>query len=246
MYVDLHLHSSLSDGSLSPEQLAERLAVSGVRYAALTDHDTAAGVRRFQIALGKMGIGSVSGVELEAVAIEEPVHLLAYGFDDHHPGFNAVLANLRCPIWMGLRRSVESLGRTLRKSGRDEALPIQAAFQGVGMDGRLPVEDAIDVIHQAGGCVFLAHPLSGGLTFDRLEALVRRLQPQGLDGIEACYKPYSQGMLRDLLVIADKYRLMVSAGSDFHHPHAPNEQEPGIELPEPYWSRFLDAVSSAP
>ncbi|MDP2875346.1 MAG: PHP domain-containing protein, partial [Holophaga sp.] len=62
--VNLHCHSDLSDGQLSPEVLADRLAQSGVRVAALTDHDTIAGYARFRDALARHGVGCIAGVEL--------------------------------------------------------------------------------------------------------------------------------------------------------------------------------------
>ena len=79
--VNLHCHSNLSDGQLTPEELADRLMRAGVRYAALTDHDTVAGLARFRAALSRHGIGYIAGVEITASAEEGPVHLLVYGFD---------------------------------------------------------------------------------------------------------------------------------------------------------------------
>jgi PAS domain S-box-containing protein len=82
--VNLHCHSNCSDGALPPEEVARRLAEAGVVFAALTDHDTTDGLPRFQAALQRRGIGSVSGVELTAVWQGGEVHLLVYGFDPAH------------------------------------------------------------------------------------------------------------------------------------------------------------------
>ena len=79
--VNLHCHSNLSDGQLAPEVLAERLARSGVRVAALTDHDTVEGQARFRKALALQGVGWIAGLELSTQTREGSAHLLAYGFD---------------------------------------------------------------------------------------------------------------------------------------------------------------------
>ncbi len=79
--VNLHCHSNLSDGELAPEELAALLARAGVRYAALTDHDTVQGQSVFRSALAQHGVGYVAGLEMTALDDEGPVHLLVYGFD---------------------------------------------------------------------------------------------------------------------------------------------------------------------
>jgi len=93
--VNLHCHSNLSDGQLSPELLAERLARSGVRVAALTDHDTVAGLDRFRAALARRGVGCIPGLELSTTSGEGPIHLLAYGFDARSPHLQEALRRVR-------------------------------------------------------------------------------------------------------------------------------------------------------
>lgn len=100
--VNLHCHSDLSDGQLAPEILAGHLARTGVQVAALTDHDTVAGLARFREALGRHGVGWISGLELSVHTEAGPAHLLAYGFD---PGDQALLE--------GLSRARESNGADL-------------------------------------------------------------------------------------------------------------------------------------
>ena len=78
--VDLHCHSSYSDGVLSPEQLAEKLAAAGVRLAALTDHDTTGGQKPFSNALKTFGIQTITGVELTVHFFGETLHLCGLSF----------------------------------------------------------------------------------------------------------------------------------------------------------------------
>lgn len=78
--IDLHLHSSFSDGSLSPAALVRLLKASRVSVASLTDHDSVDGVSLFLAACRKEGIRAVSGVELSA-AYDGVLHILGYRFD---------------------------------------------------------------------------------------------------------------------------------------------------------------------
>ncbi|TVR68000.1 MAG: PAS domain S-box protein [Spirochaetaceae bacterium] len=79
--VDLHCHSDRSDGYYTPEVVAELLARRGVSFAALTDHQTAAGSALFREEAARRGVVSITGAELFARLESREVHLLAYGFD---------------------------------------------------------------------------------------------------------------------------------------------------------------------
>jgi PAS domain S-box-containing protein len=93
--VDFHAHSSLSDGLLSPEEVAARMSALNVEYAALTDHDTAAGSGRFRLELARRGIACVEGLELTTRSAYGEVHILAYALGVDHPGLAALAARPR-------------------------------------------------------------------------------------------------------------------------------------------------------
>lgn len=76
--IDLHMHSTMSDGSLSPEALAGACAKADLTAAALTDHDTLAGTRRFLRACEAAGLTGIAGVELSAEFGPGTMHLLGY------------------------------------------------------------------------------------------------------------------------------------------------------------------------
>ena len=76
-YVDLHTHSTASDGTLPPEQVIEAAAACGLAALALTDHDTIEGVARAREAGERAGIRVIAGVELSAFQDDHEVHLLA-------------------------------------------------------------------------------------------------------------------------------------------------------------------------
>lgn len=92
--IDLHLHSSLSDGILSPSDLAKSLKINGVSVAALTDHDTLEGAELFQKACQHYSIKTVTGVEL-STSYNGILHILGYRFDPYNEELRSVLEKYR-------------------------------------------------------------------------------------------------------------------------------------------------------
>ncbi len=97
--IDLHTHSTFSDGSLTPEELVERGAEIGLTAIALTDHDTLAGVPRFLAACEKLapqgGPAGIAGVEFSAEVSRGTMHIIGYGIDLEHDGLAHTLRRLR-------------------------------------------------------------------------------------------------------------------------------------------------------
>lgn len=91
---DLHFHSIFSDGALTPEELAAA-ARAGLTAAALTDHDTTAGVPRFLAAAAGLGLRALSGLEISVDRHPGVLHMLGYGCDVRHPGLQQGLERLR-------------------------------------------------------------------------------------------------------------------------------------------------------
>ncbi len=243
--VNFHSHSIFSDGGLTPETLAANLAAAGVRYAALTDHDSLEGLARFQEALKKRGIGYLTGVELTAYYNGREVHLLGYGFDPEDPDLVATLLSLRQTRDV----DVHSIAVSLRKSGANRTgahEPDQAVS--AAPNGLLTVSRAIELIHRAGGKVFLAHPLLFENDMQRLEVCVADLKAKGLDGIEALYSAFSQSECDELCRLAQKYDLLVSAGTDFHLVNGKNlgTSVYVINMPRSLWVQFRAAVFTSP
>ena len=79
--ADLHCHSVVSDGTLSPEALAERAKANGVELWALTDHDEIGGLQRAAAAARANGIHFLTGAEISVTFAEETVHIVGLGFD---------------------------------------------------------------------------------------------------------------------------------------------------------------------
>lgn len=97
--IDLHTHSTFSDGSLTPEALADRARRLGLRAVALTDHDTCSGVPRFLAACRSVpehaGLVGIPGVEISVEVPRGTLHLLGYYVDSAHAGLNSALRRIR-------------------------------------------------------------------------------------------------------------------------------------------------------
>jgi predicted metal-dependent phosphoesterase TrpH len=201
--TDLHCHSNLSDGTLNPEELAGLLAVQGVTLAALTDHNTFAGCKRFGQALKQLGITAITGMELSLPAKTLPeIHLLVYGFDTEHKG--------------------------IRELARDAAAYRLTAIPKKYPSGHHPAGGIFEIIHRAGGLVFLAHPYLYYRDPAECENLVLELKNVGMDGLECYYKSYTGGQITSLIKLAEKYDLFMSGGSDFH---SRENKEDRVEYP---------------
>lgn len=93
--ADLHCHSVVSDGTLTPEVLAARAHANGVQLWALTDHDEIGGVARARSAAQALGLKFLTGVEVSVTFAGKTVHIVGLGFDDAHPALRAGLLQTR-------------------------------------------------------------------------------------------------------------------------------------------------------
>ena len=237
--VNFHCHSVFSDGDQTPEALAASLASAGVRFAALTDHDSVEGLFRFQEVLKKRGVASVSGVELTTSYKGREVHILGYGFDPFHPDLSATLQSLR----QVRELEVQSIAGSLRKMGSNHQVRYHpAATINSAPNGRLDTFEAISLLHRAGGKAFLAHPLIYESDPDQFEDFINALQGGGLDGLEALYAPYSEAQRNRLRVLAHKYSLLMCAGTDFHTTSGNASDPYAIEIAREDWNKFRDAL----
>ena len=93
--ADLHCHSTISDGTLTPEALAQRAAAQGVQLWALTDHDEIGGQRRAAAAARELGLDYLTGAEISVSFAGETVHIVGLGFDADDPALAAGLKATR-------------------------------------------------------------------------------------------------------------------------------------------------------
>jgi hypothetical protein len=118
--ADLHCHSTVSDGVLEPEQLAERAHANGVQLWALTDHDEVSGVARARASAQRLGMGFVSGVEISVTWAGHTVHILGLGLNETNPGLVQGLAQVRS----GRAERAREMGRRL------EGMGVAGSYQG--------------------------------------------------------------------------------------------------------------------
>jgi hypothetical protein len=135
--ADLHSHSTISDGTLTPEAVAERAAAGGVQLWALTDHDEVAGQRRAREAALDLGLAWVGGVEISVSFAGETIHVVGLGIDADDEALRAGLAATRAGRRERARRMAEGLARA----------GIEGAFEGALAQARNP--DLISRTHFA-------------------------------------------------------------------------------------------------
>ena len=117
--VDLHIHTTASDGADSPRTLAEKVAAAGLELFSVTDHDTIAGALEME-KIVPQGVRYIRGVEFSCVSPAGKCHILGYGYDPDHPAFRGALAE-------GRRLRLEKLDRRLEQLRRDHGIELTEA-----------------------------------------------------------------------------------------------------------------------
>lgn len=93
--LDLHFHSTASDGALSPTEVVARAVARGSQLLALTDHDCTAGVAEARTAAAAAGIRLISGVEVSVTWENRALHIVGLDVDIDHPALVAGLQSIR-------------------------------------------------------------------------------------------------------------------------------------------------------
>jgi 3',5'-nucleoside bisphosphate phosphatase len=244
--IDLHLHTTASDGTLTPAALVARAAAVGLTTISVTDHDTFAGVAEARAAAGPFGVRVVTGVEITAVEQQRDVHLLAYFVDPDEPGIGAFLLRQRADRLRRLREIADRL-RTMGSAVDIEPLLAQAAQSAGRSVGRPLVADALVAAGEATdrndafdrllgnrGPAFVprvgATPdeviatvrKAGGVVslahpgVTRMDAIIPRLASAGLAALEARHSDHEPETEQRYREMAARHGLAVSGGSDFH------------------------------
>ena len=117
---DLHCHSSISDGSLTPEAVVARASAQGVEVLALTDHDEIGGLDAARAAASAAGIAFVDGVEVSVTWRGSTIHIVGLRIDPEHPALLAGLGSVRSGRLGRARR----IGDELAEAG------IEGTFEG--------------------------------------------------------------------------------------------------------------------
>ena len=240
--ADLHMHSTCSDGELTPEQLVAMAQKRNVKAIAITDHDSVESYERASAAAADTEVHLIPGTEITAFLHRE-IHILGLFVDPHNPGLTQQLARqaeVRIGRVYAICERLTQLGITLDPKaiiadavgnvGRPHIAKALIKNQHVstfteafdrylGRKGkayvdadRLSAELTIDLIHGAGGVAILAHP-----GVEKLSSHFPELKAMGLDGIEVNHPAHRANTRSSLRNQARKMEFLVSGGSDMHN-----------------------------
>lgn len=109
--ADLHCHSVISDGTLTPEELAQRAKDKGVELWALTDHDEMGGLARAAAAAAALGLDYLTGAEISVSFLNQTVHIVGLGFDANNAALREGLAQTRGGRAQRARAMADDLAR---------------------------------------------------------------------------------------------------------------------------------------
>lgn len=270
IHIDLHAHTTASDGTLSPTDLVRLAAQRGISVLGITDHDTVAGIAAARASAAARDIEIVPAVELSTTVTGAEAHILGYFVDESDSRLVDTLAGFAADR----RRRIESVIDKLRATGIPldaEAILRHAAAGSIGRPhvARALVELGVVATTDEAFERFLMKDRPGWVPRDpfspedavrllvdhgaipvlahpystrAVEATVRRLIPVGLRGIEVFYGGYTADQQRELQSIAGAFALLATGGSDYHGPNGREGRELGsVEIPESAWHNLRQA-----
>ncbi|MDP6041869.1 MAG: PHP domain-containing protein [Candidatus Latescibacteria bacterium] len=242
-YIDLHMHSTRSDGSFSPSQVVHRAAELGLSAISLTDHDSVNGVAEAQSVGAEVGVEVIAGTELSAQEENMDVHILGYFVDPENSDLLSCLQKFQD----ARRERAEKMVAKLNRMGVGVHMAQVLAKAGGGAVGRPHVADVLveegfvfsndQAFHKYLGYgkpayqpKFMLRPseavdvihAAGGLAclaHPKLygkDAMLPGLIEQGLDGIEVLHIKHDNSAVRRYSDLTDQHGLLKTGGSDCH------------------------------
>lgn len=244
--IDLHLHTTASDGRCAPGELVERAAAAGITTLAVTDHDTMAAHRESSAAATAAGISFVPGIEITSVFRGKDVHVLAYFLDPDTPGLQELITDQRrrrierareiCAALARLGAPVpvdDLLTAETARSGKAIARPtIAQALVNAGHVGS--IAEAFDRYLGESCGAYVPHTgaspaevvslvvAGGGIASLahpgqlQRDEVVPELVEAGLGAIEAYHSSHDERTTAHYLALANRWSLVVTGGSDYH------------------------------
>ena len=253
--VDLHLHTTASDGQLSPTELIDQVAGTSLRVVAVTDHDSTEGIAEAQAAKARHPhLTLIAGIELGTEEGESEVHLISHFVDLDAPGLQDYLSHLREGRVEAAQGTVKKLGELGIHVSWERVLEIangavgrphiaramaeagyvknaQDAFQRyLGSDGLARVKRPKPT---PGDGVRFLHSIGATATLAHpqtvkgLGRILGFLVDEGLDGIEVFAPKYGTGDRERRLEAAERSGLIAVGGSDYHAWGTSEEIVPG-------------------
>lgn len=242
--IDLHLHTTASDGLCEPAVLVDLAWRAGIRTMSVTDHDTVAALPEIEIVAAASGISFVPGIEITAVHEGRDIHVLGYFFDRSNAALGAFLERQRAdrirrvnvmadkladmgkPIdreaVLASRSSGKSLGRPMVAKALVRAghvLDTRQAFDqliGEGKPAFIPRSGPApaEVIAIINSAGGVASLAHPGLL--RRDDLIPAMVDAGLTAVEAFHSEHDPTTTEHYVALADRHGILVSGGSDYH------------------------------
>ena len=244
--IDLHMHTTASDGRSTPEDLVSRAYEAGIRTMSVTDHDTMAGVPGAAAAAAERGMTFVPGIEITSVHGGKDVHVLAYFLPELSEKLRDLLAEQRRNRLERARLIAERLAAAGAPIDMDALMEAGAALGGKSL-ARPQIAQALIAAGHAGsvaeafdrylsedGPAYVPHRgaspaevvdligQAGGVSslahpgYTKKDEVIPDLVAAGLAAIEAYHSSHDGEMVNRYLGVARKYSLAVTGGSDFH------------------------------
>ena len=243
--IDLHLHSTASDGVLSPTQVVRKAAFLNLKYIALTDHDSIDGLAEaFAEAEKHPGLTLIPGVEVSTDVAAGDVHILGYFIDWHDPELLRRLTIMRASRLDRGQAIVERLGELgmplswerVKEIAGDAVIGRPHIAQAMVEMGYIRyIGEAFDKYISRGGPGYVERiklapadavsliRAAGGvpvmahpLTLPGAETMIEELAAVGLAGIEVYYASFKDFEIERLRRIADRLGLVATGGTDYH------------------------------
>jgi predicted metal-dependent phosphoesterase TrpH len=269
MLIDLHLHTTASDGRCTPLELVQRARAAQLTVIAVTDHDTTAAVAETQQAAAAQGIEAVTGIEITAVEGGRDVHVLGYFFDPRNSDLQQFLAEQRrhrLDRVQAIAARLATLGMTIdiepiladaranphRSVGRPQvARAMMSAGHVASVDEAFNVwlgRESPAFVPRVGASpesvIAAIHAAQGIASLahpgrTRIDARLPELRASGLDALEAFHSDHDDRERARYVQLADALGLLVTGGSDFHG-DPDRPVAPGCTtLPPQHWRALL-------
>lgn len=244
--IDLHVHTTASDGTVTPADVVALAKEASLSAIAITDHDTVLGYEEAAQAGEKLGIEVFPGIEL-STKYKSAAHVLGYFIDVDNKELKKELKgivddrDIRNEKTVALMRQDgisitydEMKARFGEVVGRphfaeilveyglaEDSADAFRRYVGKGMRywlprTTIPIERCIELILTAGGIPVLAHPFEYKYEDKSLAELIEHCMAAGLQGIECRHSSHTPGQMAYLELLADEYGLFKTGGSDFH------------------------------
>jgi predicted metal-dependent phosphoesterase TrpH len=244
MFADLHIHSTFSDSTRTPEEIVRVAKDNRISLLSICDHATIDSYERFIKACTSEGLSYILGIELGAVLNGEGFDVLVYNFDIHNEDMLNLIKHQQSIIDMECEAMIGKMSKDYPQISisdyRAFSYPVEqggwkylhyAVAKGVFktydeagqiifpmyyevVAGTHQIDEFCKIVKQANGIPVLAHP--GNADSEVLTVLFREMQENGVEGIECYYPSHSKCTTETCVEYCQKNNLRITSGSDCH------------------------------